>query len=123
LHRSHALARLKKISFEQTLGYEHIGMRPSAAFQAALAQSVGGVSKGLCYRAVVASFDAAIRLAHAGLGVAVVTRELVNQFKRSDEVAFVPLTDPWARRRFVLCAVDFNALPPAARMFVDHLTS
>jgi len=71
VHRGHPFARLNKISFEQTLGYEHIGMRPSAAFQTALAQSVGGAGKALSYRAVVASFDAAIRLAHAGLGVAV----------------------------------------------------
>jgi DNA-binding transcriptional LysR family regulator len=123
VHRGHALARLKKVAFEQTLGYEHIGMRPSAAFQAALAQSVGVSSKALRYRAVVASFDAAIRLAHAGLGVAVVPRELVDQFKRSEEVAFIRLTDPWASRRFVICAVDFQTLAPAAKMLVEHLAS
>lgn len=121
VHRGHPLARLKKVAFEQTIGYDHIGMRPSAAFQAALAQSLGVGTKPLRYKAVVASFDAAIRLAHAGLGIAVVTRELVDQFKRSDEIAFVRLTDPWAHRRFVICAADFGALPPAARMLVEHL--
>lgn len=112
--------RLKKMSFEQTLRYEaHRHALPSAAFQAVLAQSVGGADKGLRHTAVVESFDAVIRQPHAGLGGAV-TRELVDQCKRSDE-AFIPLTNPWAHRLFMICKVDFKALPPAARMFVDHL--
>jgi DNA-binding transcriptional LysR family regulator len=123
VHRSHALAGRRKLSLKDTLGYDHIGTRSSAAFQVAVAQSQQHLEKSMRYRAVVAGFDAAIRLAHAGLGIAVVPREMVKTFRRVNDMAFIPLTDSWARRRFVVCAKDFRALTPAARMLLDHLTS
>jgi hypothetical protein len=37
-------------------------------------------------------------------------------------VKAIPLTDAWAQRRFVVCLRGFDALQPAARHMVDHLT-
>jgi hypothetical protein len=33
----------------------------------------------------------------------------------------VALNDPWAQRRLLLCARDFNALPGYARVLLDAL--
>jgi len=33
----------------------------------------------------------------------------------------VPLADPWAHRRIVICFRDEDSLSPAARMLVEHL--
>jgi DNA-binding transcriptional LysR family regulator len=122
MHRDHALAGRAGIDFRHTLAYEHIGKRPSTIFQAALIDCAERVGKAVRYRAVVSSFDAAIRLAHSGLGIAVVPREAATSFSRFEEVSFVPLSDAWAVRRFVLCAQDFSRLQPAARMLADYLT-
>ena len=78
-------------------------------------------AQAIRYRAVVASFDAAIRLAHAGLGLAVVPNGMVEQFRQADEIAFIPLTDAWARRQFVLCALNFDTLSPASVMLADFM--
>lgn len=121
VYRGHPLTKLKRVAFEQTLPYDHIGMQPSTAFQIAQGQSNEKPARAVRYRAVVASFDAAIRLAHAGLGLAIVPNGMVEQFQHADEIAFIPLTDAWARRRFVLCALNFRTLNPAAVMLADFL--
>jgi len=36
-------------------------------------------------------------------------------------VRVVPLADPWAHRRIVICFRDEDSLSPAARMLVEHL--
>lgn len=123
VHRGHPLAKLKRVAFERTLSYDQIGMQPSNAFQIAQGQGNAQPDRPVRYRAVVASFDAAIRLAHAGLGLAIVPNGMVEQFRHADEIAFVPLTDAWARRRFVLCSTDFGALSPASQMLADYLCS
>ena len=84
-------------------------------------QGSGHPAQAIRYRAVVASFDAAIRLAHAGLGLAVVPNGMVEQFRQADEIAFIPLTDAWARRQFVLCALNFDTLSPASVMLADFM--
>jgi DNA-binding transcriptional LysR family regulator len=120
-HRSHPLASRRKVAMRDTLAYDHIGARTSAAFQTALAQDPQRLDKLLRYRAQVGSFDAAIRLVHAGLGIAVVPGEMLRDFRGADELAFVPLSDSWAKRTFVLCAHNFDDLPPVARTLADHL--
>lgn len=58
----------------------------------------------------------------AGLGIALEPKQIVRNFRRASEVAFVPLSDPWAKRQFVLCALDFDALAPPARLLLEHLS-
>jgi DNA-binding transcriptional LysR family regulator len=36
-------------------------------------------------------------------------------------IKVIPLTEPWAQRRFVVCYRDFATLQPAAQRMVDHL--
>jgi DNA-binding transcriptional LysR family regulator len=38
-------------------------------------------------------------------------------------IRVVPLRDAWADRRFVICYRRFDALQPAARRMVEHLSA
>ena len=44
-------------------------------------------------------------------------------YKRIFDVETIPLADSWALRQFVVCFRDLEALQPAARRMVDHLSS
>lgn len=122
VHKRHPLARQRQVEMRETLDYDYIAAGFSATFREALARSHPGLERSVRYRAIVSSFDAAIRLAHAGLGIALVPKQIVRNFRRASEVAFVPLSDPWAKRQFVLCALDFDALAPPARLLLEHLS-
>jgi DNA-binding transcriptional LysR family regulator len=51
----------------------------------------------------------------------VVPREAVGAFARSLDLVVVPLTDAWAKRRFVICMRSRESLTATARVLVDYL--
>lgn len=71
----------------------------------------------------MSNFDAAFRVVAAKLGISVVPLEVGETYKRIFDVETIPLTDSWALRQFVVCFRDLEALQPAARRMVDHLSS
>jgi len=120
-HPSHPLARHTSCAFEDTLDHDHVGLPASTAVHTMLARAAAIIGRPISYRAVVSTFDAALRCVRAGLGLAVVPREIVEPVARSFGLRVVALTDPWARRRFAICFRDENTLSPAAGLLVRHL--
>ena len=117
----HALARRKQIAFAATLEYEHIDIRSGSVVQATLRRAAALSNQVLRQRIQVSTVDAACRNVAAGLGIAVVPREAVGAFARTLGVVLVPLTDPWAKRRFVICMRSRDALTATARVLADYL--
>ena len=72
-------------------------------------------------RVQVHSFEAVALLVGAGLGLAVLPDGAVRGRAAALGLVPVPLSDPWARRRHVLAARRFDALPEPARLFAAHL--
>lgn len=75
----------------------------------------------LAHRVLVSNFDAALRVVRANLAISVVPQEVALPFADIAPVRVVPLSDPWARRRFAICFRSADALTSAARLLVDHL--
>ena len=75
----------------------------------------------LAHRVLVSNFDAALRVVRANLAISVVPREVAQPFAQLAPVRIVPLSDPWARRRFAICYRSASALPPAAQLLVGYL--
>lgn len=120
---SHPIAKLSACEFAQTLVYEHVGLPTSTAVHTMLARAAAIAGRSINYRAVVSTFDASLRCVRAGLGIAVVPREVVEPSLLHRSFCVVPLTDPWARRRFVICYRDEDSLSPSAGMLLRHLES
>ncbi|MCJ0764635.1 LysR family transcriptional regulator [Variovorax terrae] len=121
----HPLAGREAVRFSETLPYDHIGLPAASNFQTTLRDAARVSAEGLHYRAVVETFEAAARLARAGVGVAVVPREVA--FKALPQEArqrgFVPLSDGWATRRFIICCRSRDQLSVAAGMLFDFMAS
>ena len=86
-----------------------------------LGRAAAIIGKPIAYRAVISTFDAALRCVQAGLGVAVVPREIARRSGGLSRMKIVPLKDAWAKRRFAICFRSHERLSPAARLLVDHL--
>ncbi|WP_269501606.1 LysR family transcriptional regulator [Burkholderia sp. IMCC1007] len=123
VHRDHPLANESSLCFEQTLGYEHVGLLPSTAVHTMLQRAAASAGKTVSYRVIVSSFDAAFRVVAAGLGISVVPVEVAQTYRPVLGIKVIPLTDAWAKRRFVVCFRSFDALQPAAQRMVDYLAS
>jgi len=119
----HPLDKRARVRFEQTLGYEHVGLPPSTAVHAMLQRAAARVGKPLVYRAIVSSFDAALRVVAADLGISVIPRQIAGRYRRGGEVKVVALSDAWAPRRFAVCWRREGALQPAARRLAEFLAA
>ncbi|CAL8478704.1 MULTISPECIES: LysR family transcriptional regulator [Caballeronia] len=117
----HPFAGRPSVSFEESLDFEHVGLPPATAVHTMLQRAAAQAGKTMSYRVIVSSFDAAFRVVAAGLGISVVPMEVAGTYRQALGVEAVPLSDAFAKRRFVVCFRDFEALQPAARRLVEHL--
>lgn len=121
VHPRHPLARKTSLRFEQTLDHEHVGLPPSTAVHTMMQQLAAHSGRRISYRVIVSNFDAAFRVVAANLAISVVPLEVGESYASTLDIKVIPLTDPWASRRFVVCYQDYATLQPAARRMVRHL--
>ncbi len=121
VHPAQPQATRRTLRFEQTLDYEHVGLPPSAAVHALLQRAAARWGRTMASRVIVSNFDAAFRVVAANLGISIIPAEVGSAVAAVHGIRMIPLTDAWARRRFVVCFRDREALPPAAQRMVTYL--
>lgn len=121
MHASHPLAAKRRCGFEATLEYEHVGLQSASAVNVMLARAAALAGKRMVYRALVSNFEASLRVVRANLGLSIIPREIAEPYAATFGLKVVPLTDPWAARRFAICFRDRATLPRAAALLVDYL--
>jgi len=118
---SHPLAGAQTCNFEETLAFDHVGMPAQTAVQTMLVRHAAILGRRIVYRAVVSTFDAALRCVRANLGIAVLPAEIARPIASAFNVRVVPLRNEWAQRRFAICFRNFSLLSPAAQLLVNYL--
>jgi DNA-binding transcriptional LysR family regulator len=121
VHPNHPLAKRVSVSFEDTLDFEQIDIVAGSIMQAVQQRYAAAAGKTIRYRIQVSTVDAACRIVAANLAIAVVPREVAGALQQVLGLTIIPLSDPWARRRFVICVRDDAALSVPARLLVDSL--
>jgi DNA-binding transcriptional LysR family regulator len=119
----HRLAARKNLRFEETLDDEHVSLPVNSAVQLMLQRHAAQLGRTLRHRVVVTNFEAALRVVRAGLAISVVPREVAQGPAEAKGLRLIPLSEPWADRRFIICFRDHASLTPAAQLLVDHLAS
>jgi DNA-binding transcriptional LysR family regulator len=119
----HPLGRRKTVRFEQTLDYEHVSLPVNSAVQVMLRRHAAQLGRTVRHRVVVTNFDAALRVVRAGLAISLVPREVAQAQAMAFGLHLIPLAEPWAQRRFIICFRDAQALSPAAQLLVEYLAS
>lgn len=119
----HQLADQDAVWFEDTLGYDQIGLPPSTAVYSMLHRAANTAGHALSYRVVVSNFDAAFRVVAAGLGISVVPREVSGLYTDAGHIRTVRLRNAWAQRRFAICFRKRADLTPAAERLLDYLSA
>lgn len=121
VNAEHPLASRRRCAFAETLEYEHVGLQASSAVNVMLARAAALAGKPLRYRTQVSNFEASLRVVRANLGLSIIPREVAASSAEAMSLRVIPLTDSWARRRFVICFRQRETLTPAAAMLLDSL--
>jgi DNA-binding transcriptional LysR family regulator len=117
---SHPLAKRRRIRFADTFDAPSIGLAPGGTMDAMLRRQAALLGRTLTHRIQVSSLDAACRIVGAGLGIAVLPREATAPHVSASGLAMIPLAEPWAVRRFVVCSRG-DAVSATTRLLIDHL--
>ncbi|SOY64977.1 LysR family transcriptional regulator [Cupriavidus taiwanensis] len=121
VYAGHPLAQADTCLFEDTLDYDQIAMPAQTAVQIMLARYAAIQGRRIAHRAVVSTFDAALRCVRAQLGIVIIPAEIATLIATAFGLRVIPLRDDWARRRFAICCRDFSLLSPAAQLLVQFL--
>jgi DNA-binding transcriptional LysR family regulator len=117
LPRAHALSRRSRVSFADTLSYDHIGTQTQSSLTQKL-MAEGGADYRVRIR--VGSVDAACRMVHAGLGICIAPRLIVENYQQCFSIGLMPLDEPWAVRQMLVGARSKQGLSGAARAFLHR---
>jgi DNA-binding transcriptional LysR family regulator len=120
---NHPLAGRKSLRFEQTLDYEHVSLPVNSAVQVMLQRAAARLGRMLIHRVIVSNFEAALRVVRAGLAISLVPHEVAEIYAANYGLKTIPLAEPWAQRRFIICFRDEQGLSPSAQLLLDHLAA
>ncbi len=121
LSRGHALAGRPEIGFSALSDHDFISPESGSSLRVLLEAAARDMGCTLRFRIEIKTFEAAIRMADAGLGVAVMPLGIAVKLAAGTGLAAIPLSDSWAHRSLVACVRDEGRLGAAARLMLLHL--
>ena len=121
LRPDHPLAKRQAVPFEEVIDQISIVVVPGGTLDTMLRREAARLSRTLSYRVEVSGLDAAVRFVAAGLGTAVLPREGALGHSKARSLVFVPLSDDWAKRQYVIITQKAHAQSLATRRLIDHL--
>ncbi|MCP9627565.1 LysR family transcriptional regulator [Rhodopseudomonas palustris] len=116
---THPLAGRGSIDFAELLDEALVGMA-SGALHDHLAAQAARYGRRLACRVRLRSFEAIARLVEAGVGLAILPEAAAAPHLGAG-LATIRLSDSWAHRSLLICAVDFDRLTTHARTLVAEL--
>lgn len=119
----HTLARKESVRFKEVIDHISIVVAPGGALDTMLRREAARLSRTLSNRVEVSGLDVAMRFVAAGLGTAVLPRGGALSQGKERSLAFVPLSDEWARRQYVIITRRGQEQSTAMRQLIDHLRS
>lgn len=97
----HPLGRKKRVSFEECLKYDFVGLNRGSSLLELTSRSAEQYGQVMRVRVQVRSFDAMCQLINANLGIGVLPLGVVRETKPYP-LKVVQLKEPWARRKLLI---------------------
>jgi len=117
----HPLGGDEDIDFERATDYEFVSLAAGTSLAVRMQDAAEELGRRLRLRIRVRSFDAMCQMVAAGLGIAVLPEAAVQPLLAAMDLRQVRLRDDWARRRLLVGARNFSAVPRPVRLLMDCL--
>jgi len=118
----HPLSHEHAVLFSQTLDHEFVGLNANSALALYLEEQSLHAGRRLKIRVRAEGFDAALRMVARGAGLSIVPHVVLTRWQGPRPFHTATLSDAWARRKLLLCAQDFAALPGYASALLKALS-
>ncbi|ANN69352.1 LysR family transcriptional regulator [Bordetella bronchialis] len=118
----HPLLDRQDFRFADALAYDFVGLHTGSAINQIVANAADRLERPLRVKVQVTGFDTLCFMVDAGLGLGVLPVDIATLYARIFNIGILRIEEPWARRELQICVRDFQALPTAAKLFVEHLT-
>lgn len=118
---AHPLARRPSLRYADTLAFDVVGVAVGGLMDQMLRRQAALLGTVPVYRMQVSNMDAACRVVAAGLGLAILPREVAVPHAGAGRLALVPLDEPWAERRLVIASRPEPLRSASARLLTQHL--
>ncbi len=119
----HPLSAREAVSFADTLNYDHVGLAASSSLGTLLNSHANKLGMALKTRIEVKTFESAVRMVEAGLGVTILPDGVLASGTPSEKLCSVRLLDAWSTRAHVICVKNGRQLTTAALFMLEHLRS
>jgi DNA-binding transcriptional LysR family regulator len=110
-----------EIAFEQLLDRDLVGLEGSSTLTQLLTEQASNLMRPMPLRVQVRSFEVVCRAVEARLGVGILPLAAARSFANAMNLKVVPLTDPWAQRRMLLCLKTLPEPGSAVSNLLSHL--
>lgn len=101
--RAHALAGAPGVRFHQALAQPWVAWGEQSALSTHLQMRALALGARIGPRFTYPRLDGVLRLIGRGVGVTVLPQAVLDRHPATGEVAWVPLDEPWAHRRLLVC--------------------
>jgi len=119
--RDHVLSDRNAVYFEEVLDHDFVSLSAGTSLAERLQSETEALGRNLKLRIRVRSFDAMCKMVAAGMGIAVLPLEAVQELVGSLDLRQIALKDAWAERSLLIGLRDAGAIPRHVRLLVDHL--
>ena len=117
----HPLSRAAKVSFADTLDYDHVGLFATSSIYLRSQYTAQQIGKSIRLRVHVPGFDAVCRMVQAGMGIGLIPNRAFDVLSHGMDLSAVELDDDWADRELVLVARNSAGLSATSQLMLDHL--
>lgn len=121
LPSQHPKASARQLSLQDIVDETFVGLGENSALTQLLAAQAQALGATLSVKIRVASLDALCRMAHAGLGIAVMPQQVAELYLQALDVVVRPLSDEWARRQMCIVFPSAKQLSATAAALVKFL--
>jgi DNA-binding transcriptional LysR family regulator len=117
----HPLAARDRLSFAETLDFDHIGLHAASSIYLRSQYAATEAGKSMRLRINVPGFDAVCRMVQANMGIGLIPDRAFEVIGAGMNLRSIPLCDEWARRELKIAVRDSRQLSGTGRLMLDHL--
>jgi len=122
LPAGHPKAQARQLALKDIVHEPFVGLGDDSALTQLLAAQAQALGAQLRIKIRVTSLDALCRMAHAGLGIAIMPQQVAQLYLKALDVAVCPLSDAWAQRELCIVFQDRDQLSATAGALVRFLS-
>lgn len=119
---AHPIQQQRPIELIECLQYPFIGLMSHHSLQQSIETQAKLLNHAIQYRLRLPNFSAIAQMVADGIGIAIMPKRAATRLALEYKFEQVEILGAWANRKLQLAAQNFDLLPPAYQLLIQHLS-